>query len=192
VGVDYAAAMLERCRARHPDAELVEADATDLSAFASGSFDVVVFSFNGIDCIHPEAARVRCWTEMRRVLAPGGIAVVAQHNPRAVVRRPRVAPGASVRGRLVALFRAASESLRAARQLVPTAAFWRGSGYYADRAHGRNLWHAATPRRAVDEANAAGFTRVGEIVGVDHPRPSRSWSTGWFIYTFQATDIPSA
>ena len=53
VGVDYSPAMSEYCRSRFPGVDFRCGDAADLSPFADGSFDVVVFSFNGIDHAPP-------------------------------------------------------------------------------------------------------------------------------------------
>jgi ubiquinone/menaquinone biosynthesis C-methylase UbiE len=49
VGIDLSPAMLAIARVRFPDAAFLAMDAADLTAFASRSFDVVLFSFNGID-----------------------------------------------------------------------------------------------------------------------------------------------
>ena len=95
VGLDYSPPMIETCRRRFPptapddDTSFVVGDASDLSAFADGSFDAVVFSFNGIDCLHPDSARQRCLREIHRVLADGGVAVISEHNPHALLVRPR-------------------------------------------------------------------------------------------------------
>lgn len=61
VGVDWSPEMVEVCRSNHPGADISQADARDLSAFASSTFKCVVFSFNGLDSIadHEERARRR-------------------------------------------------------------------------------------------------------------------------------------
>lgn len=71
VGIDYTAPMIERARAKHPTLRFEHMDARDLSAFAPSSFDLVVFSFNGIDSVNPEG-RLQILQEAFRVLAPGG------------------------------------------------------------------------------------------------------------------------
>src|SRR5262249_8841089 len=67
VGVDYAPAMIEHCRSRFPGVAFCCCDASDLGRFPSESFDVVVFSFNGLDHAFP-ARRMTILGEMRRVL----------------------------------------------------------------------------------------------------------------------------
>lgn len=70
-GIDYTAGMVERARANHPTLRFEHMDARDLSAFPDASFDLVVFSFNGIDSVDPDG-RVRVLEEVSRVLSPGG------------------------------------------------------------------------------------------------------------------------
>jgi hypothetical protein len=41
--------LIVRCRERYPDVSFAVCDARDLSVFADGCFDLVFFSFNGID-----------------------------------------------------------------------------------------------------------------------------------------------
>ncbi len=53
-------------------------DARRLDA-AAQSFEVVVFSFNGIDCVGP-SDRAKVLAECRRVLKPGGTLVYSSHN----------------------------------------------------------------------------------------------------------------
>lgn len=71
VGIDYTPEMVAACRAKHPEAEILAGDARDLSDFASGSFDLVSFSFNGIDAVDLDGRR-RVMAEAHRVLKPGG------------------------------------------------------------------------------------------------------------------------
>ncbi|HMT33005.1 MAG TPA: class I SAM-dependent methyltransferase [Dermatophilaceae bacterium] len=79
VGIDYSAQLVAAARERFPEADLRVGDARDLGAFADGSVDVVVFSFNGIDYMG-HADRLLTLAEIRRVLAPGGLFVFASHN----------------------------------------------------------------------------------------------------------------
>ena len=79
VAIDISAAMISRARELHPNLEFHQMDATDLK-FDDASFDAVLFSFNGIDCIYPETSRIRCLHEVFRVLRPGGVFVMSTHN----------------------------------------------------------------------------------------------------------------
>ena len=82
VGFDYAAAMVEACRARFaghkPAAELLHADARDLSRFSDGAFDIALFSFNGLDTLAHDD-RSLALSEIRRVLALGGFFAYSTH-----------------------------------------------------------------------------------------------------------------
>jgi len=86
-GLDYSAGMLAACRARHPHLDLRQGDARDLGAFADGSFDFVLFGFNGLDDLAPEG-RLRVLTEVLRVLRPGGLFAFSSHNLDAKRRSP--------------------------------------------------------------------------------------------------------
>lgn len=81
-GVDYSASMVEACRNRFPpkpNVSFLHADVRDLSSFADASFDFVLFSYNGLDCIsHPE--RLAALKGMRRLLKPGGAFCFSSHN----------------------------------------------------------------------------------------------------------------
>jgi ubiquinone/menaquinone biosynthesis C-methylase UbiE len=79
VAVDVSEAMISRARALHPHLEFHQMDATDLK-FGDASFDAVLFSFNGIDCIYPESSRIGCLREIFRVLRPSGAFVMSSHN----------------------------------------------------------------------------------------------------------------
>jgi ubiquinone/menaquinone biosynthesis C-methylase UbiE len=78
-GVDFSPEMIDQCRKRFPDLHFLVGDARDLSVFTSDSFDVVLFSFNGIDYVD-HAGRIRVLAEVYRVLRPGGFFIVSSHN----------------------------------------------------------------------------------------------------------------
>lgn len=77
VGIDYSANMLHLGRVRHPDAELLLADARRL-CFPAASFDAVFFC-NAIDDVGHED-RLRILAEVHRVLKAPGIFVFSVHN----------------------------------------------------------------------------------------------------------------
>ncbi len=78
LGVDYASAMIEACRVRFPSINFMVGDATDL-ALDNNTFDVVVFSEQGIDTM-THGARLQILAETRRVLRPGGLFIFSVHN----------------------------------------------------------------------------------------------------------------
>lgn len=79
VGIDLAPEMVELARSSHAGVDLRVGDAADLSDLPSGRFDLVVFSFNGLDALDHDG-RVRSLREMARVLAPAGRLVVSSLN----------------------------------------------------------------------------------------------------------------
>jgi ubiquinone/menaquinone biosynthesis C-methylase UbiE len=79
VGVDYSSEMVKESSVHFPDARLEVRDARDLSAYANAEFDVVVFSFNGMDCLSHEG-RLQAMNEIQRVLKPGGLFAFSSHN----------------------------------------------------------------------------------------------------------------
>lgn len=79
IGIDFSARMIAQCRARYPTASFEVCDARDLSRFGAEAFDLVFFSFNGIDC-NGHADRLTILGEIRRVLARGGAFVFSSHN----------------------------------------------------------------------------------------------------------------
>lgn len=206
VGVDYAEAMVEACRAKFPAVEFIITDASDLSGFPDSCFDAVVFAFNGIDLLLPDKTRRACLTHMHRVLKPGGVVIFSSHNARAVLSWPNWN-----RERLVQMARRGSAGSRGLERLLqvsltlvrstlafgqalgasvlrllrrlPLRAFWSGEGTFVDSAHGGLLTHCWTPGFAVRELNAAHF-QILQIVGNDYPRANHRFATDWYYYVF--------
>ena len=79
IGVDYSPEMIERARLRFPEETLRVMDARDLSVFSEGRFDIVVFSYNGIDYVDHQD-RLKILGQIHRVLRPGGIFVFSAHR----------------------------------------------------------------------------------------------------------------
>ena len=79
IGIDISPLMVEQARKLHPDIEFREGDAAELD-FDSGSFDFVLFSFNGIDTIYPEVRRVKAIIQAHRVLRKDGGFIFSSHD----------------------------------------------------------------------------------------------------------------
>lgn len=206
LGVDFVPAMIEACRKKFPGQEFVVASAVDLSFLPDNSFDAVVFSFNGIDFIHPDASRLSCLRHIQRVLKPGGVVIFSSHNPRAIVIRPswnreRLRPLAerlsvqepilaaacmailtAVRATLAGI-QAFLKTLKRVVERAFTKAFWRGEGCLFDHAHGGLFTHYWTPAWAVAELDALPLT-CERILGDDYPKRSHPMVTDWYYYVF--------
>lgn len=79
VAIDSTPEMVSACRARYPEADVRLGDACDLSALPRDHFAFVLFSCNGIGMLG-HADRLRVLSEVRRVLAPGGVFAFSTHN----------------------------------------------------------------------------------------------------------------
>lgn len=79
VGLDYSHGMVEACRERFPDLRFLVGDVRELHDLEDDRFDVVLFSFNGIDELTP-ADRRQAFAEMHRVVRPGGQVAFSTYN----------------------------------------------------------------------------------------------------------------
>ena len=77
-GIDISEPMIRKARELRPWLRFQVGDASKLD-YPPRSFDHVVFSFNGLDCLSTED-RARCLSEAARVLKPGGLFVYSSHN----------------------------------------------------------------------------------------------------------------
>ena len=84
--LDLAPDLLEVAAARVAGASFLLRDAVELDRVGT-TFDAVLFSFNGIDCIRPVADRLAVLAAIRRSLRPGGILYLSTHNAAGQVRR---------------------------------------------------------------------------------------------------------
>lgn len=206
VGVDYSEEMIRVCEGKFPHLQFEVADASDLSRFADGAFDAVVFSFNGLDCLAPDEKRHLCIQECYRVLRKPGVFIFSTHNPRSLFldlhwdhQRLRLLAN-KFAGKTRLLFYPALGALTAARiglglsrslvkavprgyRRLPTRAFWRGEGYVVDPTHGGILIHCAIPARKIAELARFGF-RLLELVPDGYPRKGLEYSARWYYYAF--------
>src|SRR3989344_8531439 len=79
IGVDPAESMIERGKELHPELDLRVGDARKLE-FPDNHFDLVFFSFNGLDNLFPISERERAIAEIKRVLKSGGVFAYSSHN----------------------------------------------------------------------------------------------------------------
>lgn len=83
IGIDYAPGMIQSCEKRFnslpASVKFSVGDARDLGQFSGQEFDLVLFSYNGLDYI-PHEERLRALAEMVRVTKLGGTLIFSSHN----------------------------------------------------------------------------------------------------------------
>jgi len=77
-GIDYSEKMINTAKTLFPKLNLKVMDAKKLD-FPNNSFDFVLFSFNGIDCVDLNS-RITIFKEIHRVLKKNGIFMFSFHN----------------------------------------------------------------------------------------------------------------
>lgn len=78
VGVDIAEVLIEDLKKKFSYLEAEVGDAADLH-FANGSFDIVLFSHNSLDCLYPYEMRLNALKEINRVLKQPGFYIFSSH-----------------------------------------------------------------------------------------------------------------
>ncbi len=175
VGVDYTPEMVEACRRRFAGVHFELADARELSRFATASFQLVLFSYNGIDAVDL-AGRKQVMAEACRVLRPGGAFFFSTFNRN----------GPDFEGRHLSRsvdftwnpLRLAARSFRfvvfntvAAMRRLRYRRFEQnqaGHGILLHGAHDGLLVYAATASETRQQLAEAGFTGPVEVIGGQH------------------------
>lgn len=78
-GLDYVEEMVQECRSQYPGISFKQADARDLSEFKDNSFQLIMFSMNGISMVDHEG-RIKILNEVFRLLSPGGYFLFSTYN----------------------------------------------------------------------------------------------------------------
>ncbi|WP_406857290.1 class I SAM-dependent methyltransferase [Alsobacter sp. KACC 23698] len=194
VGMDYSPEMVAACRVRFPDERFEVGDARDLSRFATGSFGLVLFSFNGLDYVD-HADRLKVLGECRRVLKPGSPFVFSTHNRNASLQSPwalRRLRGDPLRDPMGCVKKLLTYPggivLHAARRRREV----QGADYAIlnDQAHMYSLLtYYITPQAQVLQLEAAGF-RAAKVVGRDggwrSPDEFAGMTDSWIYYMAHA------
>lgn len=147
--IDLSADLVDEACGRVQNARVQLMDARELG-FADASFDAALFSFNGLDCVHPHRERLRVLQSIHRVLRPHGIFYYSGHNGLAAWG-PR--PGDSLRK----LIKRDRDMLLAQRR-----PFEERSRYlaYPEQGGGTQVLYSALPHTHLRELRAAGFRPV--------------------------------
>ena len=183
LGLDYAQGMVDACKRRFPEQEFAWGDATNLSDIADASFDLTVFSFNGIDSIPTDEGRIMALKEMRRVTRPDGRIIISSHNAKQLFLRPNL-EGANLPRMAWRLLRAGFKSIGIAKRHLGSGVFGKGKGFIADPVHGGLFNHASTPQSIADDAAQAGLEIV-ESVGAFAPKKVSALFNNWETYVLK-------
>jgi SAM-dependent methyltransferase len=71
--------MINKASSKFPTIDFRVGDVCDLP-FNNDAFDYILFSFNGIDHIHPERRGIQALREIHRMLKPDGLFLFSSHN----------------------------------------------------------------------------------------------------------------
>lgn len=186
VASDISQGMVDACLKAHPACDVRWGDATDLTEFADGSFDLVVFSFNGIDCLD-DAGRTKCINEVRRVLTDDGRFILSRHNARSLVQSSKALRCVRLKIAAARVHASVTGTVRLAWRRLRSAAFWRGQGRELDPVHGGMVMRTTTPKLALGELSAVGFHLVAGPIPFEYPKTYRWWRTPWFYLVLDAT-----
>lgn len=173
VGLDYVPGMIDACAKKFPAYDFVCGDASALDRFDDANFDIVVFSFNGIDDVPSGEKRTKCLEEVRRVLSPNGLFIFSSHNARMLAHTPSLRPKA--------ILRSFVKTWRYSRELIRSGAFFHGEGYYRDVSYKGTSFYSSTPRVIVQQLRDAGLEFL-EMAHDLHPRWVPTFLVPWRYY----------
>ncbi len=185
VGIDYSHAMINIATARFPEAKLHQQDARDLSTYAQSSFDIVWFSYNGIDYVS-HTDRLKILSEIHRVLKPGGLFIFSSHNRDSKFYpayhwnnlQPTINPRRMAR-RLINYATGIINSIRHRSKQINTEDY----AILNDQAHGYNmLTYYISGKKQIEQLHVAGF-EVDGMWGMKGERlVSGDYVGGYSIY----------
>ena len=182
VGVDYSEAMIDVCKNKFPGIEFYVLDAVDLSKFESAQFDVVVFSFNGIDYIEPYDKRLTFYSECYRVLKADGTFIFSSHNARSLIMLPDLKNVSSIIKCSWRILYSIYKSVILSIRVLTKKAFYSGYGYVYDPVHGGLKTYTSTPNNIIKELKDNGFS-VNDVVSNKYPNSASTFSSGWYYYS---------
>lgn len=195
--LDYTPALVDACTQRYPDARVLHGDARDLSRFADASFQLVVFSFNGIDSVNADD-RITILGEVRRVLRRGGVFLFSAHNRDGPGPKAGLSFGVNRTKNPVKLAaRLAHGVLHAARTIRNFRRYsklsYEGAGYSIANATAHDhgvLVHYITLENQLRQLESAGFQphpRVFGNVDAQPLSPDESTSGLWWFHFLART-----
>ena len=78
-GIDYSESMIKACKERFPKERFLVCDVRNMDIFDDNYFDLILFSFNGLDSLSHED-RLKALKEIKRVCRQGGVFFFSTHN----------------------------------------------------------------------------------------------------------------
>jgi ubiquinone/menaquinone biosynthesis C-methylase UbiE len=183
LGIDYSQAMVIVCEKKFPSLAFACADATNLGFMPDGSFDLAIFSANGIDYIPTDAGRRHCLSELHRITKLDGMVIFSSHNAKQLLVWPALR-GAGMPRWIWRLLRSIYKSVPLAIRTIRSGGLSRGTGYVVDPGHWGSLTHVSTPESVASDAQLAGF-EIAEVVGGHFPASTPSYLTNWYYYVLR-------
>lgn len=195
VGADYSSSMVEAAKQRFAEkldnAVFERADARNLVNHPDSSFDVLLFSFNGVDTLNAEE-REQFFGEAHRVLRERGLLIFSSHNLSALdlvfrFKRPKTlnALVENTRRRVIQL----------SKNPPLSSLMEKDWALVYDGTHGKLLRHYyVTPAAQVRQLAARGFTDIRVIdtqSGSDIDPDSQSASRVRWPYFFARAHKPA-
>jgi SAM-dependent methyltransferase len=167
IGIDYSPRMIAQCRRRYPSVSFDVCDARDLSQFGTEAFDLIFFSFNGIDSVDHQG-RLQALGEIGRVLKKDGTFIFSTHNRLSIGTRP--SQDLTPRMSLFAFFRKVLANPHGMFYRAVNVRHEEANDQYAivndDASNYRLLNYYISPDKQLEQLKAAGFHRV-DMVGID-------------------------
>jgi ubiquinone/menaquinone biosynthesis C-methylase UbiE len=162
IGVDFSPRMIDACLRRYPTLDFRVEDATELKSFLDASFDVVVFTFNGISAIPTDEGRARCFKEVFRILRPNGIFIFSVGNSEFLAFLPSFY-GASVLQKAWRVLLSIAKTASLVFRTLTSGVFYSKRGYLFLPLDGGVYLYAATQGIVDSECASAGF-KTSDVV----------------------------
>lgn len=163
LGVDYSEAMIEVCKERFPQLDVICADTTKMKAIDDVSFDLAIFSASGIDYISTDAGRINCLRELRRITRPNGTIIISSHNAKALVTLPNFDGARGLRLIWRVIYSCGKTAALLIRNLLLRNSFYRGEGYAKDSRNFGALTYLSTPETIARDARIASLTVIDAV-----------------------------
>lgn len=183
MGLDYSPEMVEAAENRFKNIEFYCGDARNLKNCDSNTFDVVVFSFNGISAIPTIDGIIMCLREAFRVLKSGGTFIFSASNSKFLAFTPSF-DGASIKQKTWRAALAFKKTVGLLWRQLQCGVFLKNEGYLFVPVHGGMYVYATTPALMIEKMISIGFQPV-ELIDYEYPKRRSQIFTGSYCYIAQ-------